>query len=38
MTKPAFDPEKNLNDILQMETEEFSLNPDISGDEAGTRT
>jgi endopeptidase Clp ATP-binding regulatory subunit ClpX len=38
MTKPAFDPEKNLNDILQMETEEHLQRPDISGDEPGIKT
>lgn len=38
MTKPSFDPEKNLHDILQMETEEFFQRPDIYGEESGIKT
>ncbi len=35
MTKPVFDPEKNLEDILKMETEEAQQNQESIGDKPG---
>ena len=37
MTKPAFDPEKNLEELLKMDSEETAQNAERSGDKAGTR-
>jgi len=36
MTKPAFDPEKNLEDLLKMESEEANPNAERVGDKPGT--
>ena len=35
MTKPAFDPEKNLDDILNFESEQAQQNAETSGDKPG---
>lgn len=37
MTKPAFDPEKNLEELLKMDSEETALNAERSGEKAGVR-
>ncbi len=36
MTNPAFDPEKNLNDLLKMDAEEVQQDPEETGDHAGS--
>ncbi len=36
MTKPVFDPEKNLEDILKMESEEAQQNAETIGDKPGS--
>ncbi|HOO70136.1 MAG TPA: AAA family ATPase [Spirochaetota bacterium] len=38
MTKPAFDQQKNIDDILNMDVEEAQQNPESSGDSEGVRT
>jgi endopeptidase Clp ATP-binding regulatory subunit ClpX len=37
MTKPAFDPEKNLEELLKMEAEEAQQNPEAIGEKPGHR-
>ncbi len=35
MTKPAFDPEKNLEELLKLDSEEAAQNPETVGDKPG---
>jgi endopeptidase Clp ATP-binding regulatory subunit ClpX len=38
MTKPIFDPEKNLEELLRMDAEESQQDPETVGEKPGTRT
>ena len=38
MTKPVFDPEKNLEDLLRFESEKAQVNPNESGEKPGVRS
>lgn len=38
MTKPAFDPEKSIDDLLKLENEEAQQNPESMGSKPGTPT
>ncbi len=37
MTKPVFDPEKNLDDLLRLDAEELKQNPETVGEKPGKR-